>query len=891
MPLRFPSFFHRSLPTEQSVQLSLRVVEEAYTDLGSLLENLDTYRKGLSTKEVKKRLKKYGWNEIIYEKSLPWYLKLLNSFHSPFVYLLLGLAGISYLTGDLRTIIVLMIMVLLSGGLRFLQEYRSSLAAEKLRSMVSTTATVSRRSDEMFGREIHKEVPIKLLVPGDIVHLSAGDMVPADIRLLTAKDFWIDQAILTGESSPIQKHDTLGKQPEKIAITYYQHSLDPLDTPTVCFMGTTVVGGTATGVVVATGNQTYLGSLTKDIVGRRAITSFDRGVNSVSWLLLGFMTVLAPVVFLINGIINRDWGEAFFFGISVAVGLTPEMLPMIVSANLARGAMVMASQKVIIKHLNAVQNLGAMDILCTDKTGTLTQDQIIVQRHLNIYGEESNEPLHYAYLNSYFQTSLKNLIDEAILAHAELDEIVQPEQNYRKVAEIPFDFVRRRLSVVLEHKQEHILICKGAVEEIAFLATCAKSQGQVVPMNESLYQETKQVAQKLNAEGFRVIAVGYKRIFTPKKRYSVEDECHLTLVGYLTFLDPPRDTALQALNTLKSRGIKVKIITGDNETVTRKICQDVGLEVQRVFVGSLVEQMSDEDLAKIADMTTIFAKMTPLQKARVIRVLKQKGYTVGYMGDGINDALVLREADVGISVDSAVDVAKESANIILLDKSLLVLEEGIVEGRRTFGNIIKYLKMAASSNFGNVFSVVGASALLPFLPMQPIQLLIQNLLYDISQTTIPFDRVDEEYQAKPQKWNVSDIGRFMVFIGSVSSIFDYATYAVMWFILGANTEAEAALFQSGWFVEGLLSQTLIIHMIRSSKIPIIQSMAALPVIFTTVIIMTIGVFIPFTSFGRSLGMVPLPQHYFPWLVMILLCYFLLMQVIKIWYIRRFQRWL
>lgn len=890
MPFPFLSFFHRSPKATEPVRLSMRVVEEANTELGKLLASLDTHKKGLFATEAYKRLKQYGFNEITYEKQLTWYLKLLKAFHSPFVYLLLGLASISYVTSDFRATIVLTLMVLLSGGLRFVQEYRSTQAAEKLRSMVSTTATINRRN-QRFEREKRIKIPIKLLVPGDIVHLSAGDMVPADIRLLSAKDLFVNQAILTGESSPVQKHDTSGNQVKKIAITYYQYSPEPLETPTVCFMGTTVVGGTATAVVVATGNQTYLGSLTQNIIGKRAVTSFDKGVNGVSWLLLGFMAVLVPIVFLINGITKGNWVEAFFFAISVAVGLTPEMLPMIVSANLARGANVMAKHKVIVKRLSAVQNLGAMDILCTDKTGTLTQDKIIMERHLDIHGEESHEALHYGYLNSYYQTSLKNLVDEAILAHAELDELVQPEQNYCKVSEVPFDFVRRCLSVVLSHQQQHILICKGAVEEIAFLSTYAKSNGQVVPMNESLYQEIKQVAHKLNAEGFRVIAVAYKRIDTPKQHYSVQDECTLTLVGYLTFLDPPRDSASLAIATLQKHGVKVKILTGDNEIITRQICQEVGLEVQRIFVGSLIEQMTDAQLAEIVDTTTIFAKMSPLQKARVIRTLQQKGYTVGYMGDGINDALALRDADVSISVENAVDIAKESADIILLEKSLMVLESGIAEGRRTFSNIIKYLKMSASSNLGNVLSVVGASALLPFLPMQPIQLLIQNLLYDISQTTIPFDTIDKEYQEKPQKWAVSDIGRFMIFIGSVSSIFDYATYAVMWFIFDANTEASASLFQSGWFIEGLLSQTLVIHMIRTAKIPFFQSTAVLPVMLTTGIIMVLGIAIPFTSFGISVGMVSLPKNYFPWLIAILLCYCLLTQIIKLWYVHKFRRWL
>lgn len=868
----------------------MRVLEEANTELGKLLTSLDTRRKGLTGTQSRTRLKQYGFNEITYGQPSQWYLQLLSSFNSPFVYLLVGLALVSYLTEDLRATILLTLMVALSGGLRFVQEYRSSQAAEKLKAMVSVTATVSRLSD-FSERERRKEIPIKFLVPGDIVHLSAGDMIPADVRLVTAKDLFVSQAILTGESAPIQKHDTLGNQEEKIAFAYYHHSPDPLDTPTVCFMGTTVVGGTARAVVVATGTQTYLGSLTRNIVGKRALTSFEVGVNGVSWLLIGFIVIMMPTVFLVNGITKGNWIQAFFFAISVAVGLTPEMLPAIVSANLARGAVVMANQKVIVKRLNAVQNLGAMDVLCTDKTGTLTQDRILMERHVDIYGIESSEPLQYGYLNSYYQMGLKNLLDEAILAHAELDRLVQPEQDYRKVSEIPFDFVRRRLSVVLEHQQQHILICKGAVEEIASLCNSAKSNGQVVPLTESLYQETLKVAHRLNGDGFRVIAVAEKRVSTPKEYYGVEDERHLTLVGYLTFLDPPKDSAAQALAALQKHGVAVKIITGDNDIVTRKICLDVGLEVHRIFLGSVVEQMTDAEMASIVDTTTVFAKMSPLQKARVIRLLKQKGHTVGYMGDGINDALALREADVSISVDTAIDIAKESADIVLLEKSLTVLEQGVVEGRRTFGNIIKYLKMATSSNFGNVFSILGASALFPFLPMQPIQLLIQNLLYDLSQTTISFDSVDENYLEKPQKWAVPDIGRFTLFIGPISSIFDYATYGLMWFVFGANTVQEQALFQSGWFIEGSLSQVLIIHLIRTAQIPFFQSNAALPVMLTTAIIMVLGIILPFTALGASVGMVSLPRNYFPWLIAILVSYCLLTQSIKVWYIQKFKRWL
>ena len=883
-------FFGKKTTSAQPIRLSMRVVEEAHTDIGKLLTRLNTRRKGLTDAEVKERLRQYGFNEVAHEKPPHWFLQLLQAFNNPFIYILLGLAIVSFLTDDMQGTIVLTLMVVISGVLRFVQEFRSTQAAAKLKAMVSTTATVSRR-DNTFDSSRQKEVPIQQLVPGDIVHLSAGDMVPADVRLLTAKDLFVSQAILTGESLPVEKYDTLGSVVEKMATGLSHASTDPLDTPTVVFMGTNIVSGTGLAVVVATGSQTYFGSLAKNLVGKRSLTSFEKGVKDVSWLLIGFMAVMVPIVFLLNGIGKGNWGDAFLFSVSVAVGLTPEMLPMIVTANLARGAVVMADQKVVVKRLNAIQNFGAMDVLCTDKTGTLTQDKIILERHLDIHGQDDETPLKYGYLNSYYQTGLKNLLDVAVLKHGEINLVPNLHQQYQKVDEVPFDFIRRRMSVVLEEQGNHLLICKGAVEEIVNLCTHAHAEGAIVQLTKALHQQTLQVTRHLNEDGLRVIAVAYRQFSEPKSSYSAQDEFNLTLVGYLAFLDPPKESAEAAIAALQSHGVNVKVITGDNDLVTRKVCREVGLYVHHTLLGHEVEQMSDQELGDMVETTTVFAKMSPLQKARVIQILRRKGHTVGYLGDGINDAAALRDADVGISVDTAVDIAKESADIILLEKSLMVLERGILEGRRTFGNILKYLNMTASSNFGNVFSVMGSSAILPFLPMQPIHLLIQNLLYDISQVTIPFDQVDREFLERPQKWNVPNIGRFMLFIGPISSIFDYATYGLMWFMFGANTPEQASLFQSGWFIEGLLSQTLIIHMIRTAKVPFFQSTAALPVIVTTGVIMAIGIVTPFTAFGASVGMVPLPFGYFPWLVAILGSYCVLTQTIKVWYIRKFGKWL
>jgi Mg2+-importing ATPase len=880
------------------IKLSMRVVEEAGNNVDRVLRSLGTSKEGLTHDDAKDRLKKYGKNVVSHEKPPTWYLQLLTSFHNPFVYILLGLAIVSYLTEDIEATIILTIMVVISGCLRFVQEYRSTQAAEKLKALISTTATVIRR-DQLDIPSQRSEIPIEELVPGDIVQLAAGDMIPADLRLISSKDLFVSQGVLTGESLPVEKHDTLGSVVEKRADMVSQEPVDFLDTPGICFMGTNVVSGTATAIVVATGDQTYFGSLAKNIVGKRVLTSFEKGVNGVSWLLITFMAVMVPIVFVINGFSKGDWIDAFFFAISIAVGLTPEMLPMIVTANLARGSVVMAKQKVIIKRLNSIQNLGAMDILCTDKTGTLTQDKIILERHLDIHGYPDETPLKYGYLNSYFQTGLKNLLDVAVLEHVELKTQLKPAENYEKFDEIPFDFIRRRMSVVVEEqegtaKDKHILICKGAVEEIFHICSHARYQGEIVPMSDFVRMEGKRVTQNLNQEGFRVIAVAYKEMPIPQDSipsYSSKDESGLILVGYLAFLDPPKASAKEAIAALQEHGVTVKIITGDNDIVTRKICREVGLYVHHTVLGSQVETMSDAELADIVNTTTVFAKMSPLQKARIIKILQRKGHTVGYMGDGINDAAALRDADVGISVDTAVDIAKESADIILLEKSLMVLEKGVLEGRRTFGNILKYLNMTASSNFGNVFSVMGASAILPFLPMQPIQLLTQNLLYDISQITIPFDSVDAEFLKKPQKWAVPNIGRFMLFIGPISSLFDFATYALMWFVFGANTQADVQLFNSGWFIEGLLSQTLIIHMIRTAKIPFFQSTAAFPIVLTTIIIMAVGIALPFSYLGSVIGLVPLPMSYFPWLVAILVSYCCLTQTIKLWYIRKFKMWL
>jgi Mg2+-importing ATPase len=664
------------------------------------------------------------------------------------------------------------------------------------------------------------------------------------------------------------------------------------ESPHLLFMGSSIVSGTAKGLVLATGDQTYLGSMAAKLVGKRPQTAFDRGVKSVSWLLIKFMLVMAPTVFLLNGLMKHDWLDAFLFAVAIAVGLTPEMLPMIVNTNLARGAIALSRQKTIVKHLHAIQNFGAMDVLCTDKTGTLTQDKVVLIQHLDSHGRESVRVLEQAYLNSLFQTGLKNLLDRAVIERAEQLGLREVARTWWKEDEIPFDFVRRRMSVaVTQSRKEHILICKGAVEEMLDICSQVEEDGRARPLTGESREQLKTLRDRLNEDGLRVVAVGYKHLSKDHPRLHVKDETDLVFCGFVAFLDPAKETTADALRLLRDHGIAVKILTGDNAVVARKICRDVGLDVSHVVTGAEVEPLDDAALTEVAERATIFAKLSPNQKARIVRVLKAHGHTVGFMGDGINDATALREADVGISVDSAVDVAKEAADIILLEKSLLVLEQGVIEGRQTFGNVIKYIKMTASSNFGNVFSVLVASAFLPFLPMLAVQLLVQNLLYDLSQMAIPWDRMDEEFIKQPRQWSANTIATFMLCIGPVSSVFDILSFWVMWHVFGANTVAQQSLFQSGWFIVGLLTQTLIVHMIRTEKIPFIQSTAAPIVLATTTAVMAVGIWLPFSPLAPALKLQPLPAGYFIYLPIVLLSYCLLTQLVKVLYIRRVGSWL
>ena len=855
----------------------------------SVYSYLQTTRLGLTRAEVEDRQLTYGKNEVVHEQKKNPFIVFIKTFINPFIGVLTGLAVISLAIDVLMAepgeqewtgVVIIAVMVVCSAILRFWQEWKANEATDSLMKMVKNTCLVKRAGS---GEE---ELDITELVPGDIVFLAAGDMIPADLRIIESKDLFISQASLTGESEPIEKF------PEVKEKQYRKGSIVELDN--ICYMGSTVISGAAKGIVFETGNRTFLGTIAHNLTGHRATTAFDKGISKVSLLLIRFMLVMVPFVFFINGFTKGDWFEAFIFAISVAVGLTPEMLPMIVTANLSKGALSMSKKKTIVKNLNAIQNFGAMNILCTDKTGTLTCDKIVLEKYINADGsnDESKRILRHAYFNSYFQTGLKNLMDKAILSHVKELKLEHLKDAYTKVDEIPFDFIRRRMSVVIEDKQgKRQIITKGAVEEMLSICSHTEFNGEVQSLTDELKVKAQKISEEMNRKGMRVLAVAQKSYIEKVGNFSVSDEKEMVLIGFLAFLDPPKPSAAEAIKQLHEYGVEVKILSGDNDIVVKAIGRQVGIDTSYSLTGPDIENMDETILKERVKTTTCFSKLTPLQKTQIISILQEQKNTVGFLGDGINDAAALRQSDIGISVDSAVDIAKESADIILLEKDLMVLEDGVLEGRKTFGNINKYIKMTASSNFGNMFSVMFASAFLPFLPMMPIHLLIQNLLYDISQTTIPFDRMDPEFLRKPRKWDASDLKRFMIYIGPISSIFDIVTYLVMWHVFGCNSPEHQSLFQSGWFIEGLLSQTLIVHMIRTRKIPFIQSRATWPVIGMTTLVMVIGIVIPFTSFGASIGLQALPLSYFPWLVGILLSYCVLTQLVKNWYIRKFSGWL
>ncbi|MHB8520609.1 MAG: magnesium-translocating P-type ATPase [Limisphaerales bacterium] len=832
---------------------------------------------GLSGGQVEELQASCGPNELRVGEKVGFVAEILLRFKNPLVIQLLVIAGVSVLTGDVPSAIVVGVMIFLSVALAHFQERRSSKAVEKLQEMVQTNCVVVRDGKE-------EEISMAGIVPGDLVLLQAGALIPADLRLIAAKDFFIGQSALTGESMPVEKNPAPCDLADRGII----------ELQNACFQGSNVISGTARGIVVNTGNRTYFGSISEKLAGQRVLTSFDRGIAGFTWLMIRFMVVMVSLVFVIVAVKNRNWLEALTFSLSVAVGLTPEMLPMIVTVNLSKGALAMSKKKVIVKKLNSIQNLGAIDILCTDKTGTLTQDNIVLERHVDVTNRTSDDVLRYAYMNSYYQTGLRNLLDRSILSHTDLDV----ERSCKKVDEIPFDFSRKRMSVVLDYEGDHVLICKGAVEEIYRVCDRYQVDDEINPLIDVIKNDLMEEYELLSRDGYRVVAIGYREFPREKPVFSVADEVNLILLGYIAFFDPPKDSAARALKTLRKMGVSTKILTGDNALVTQKVCRDVGLTVEKVVTGDQLRGLSEEEFAEVVEHGNIFARLSPSQKSEIIQALQRRGHVVGFLGDGINDALALKVSDVGISVDTAVDVAKEAADIVLLEKSLLVLEEGILEGRKVFGNIIKYIRMGASSNFGNMFSVVGGSYFLPFLPMAPIQVLVNNLLYDISQLGIPTDKVDEEYLRTPRKWNIGNVKKFMLYVGPISSIFDYATFALMLFFFkcsqytapGTLPEMKRhyeSLFHTGWFVESLLTQTMIVHIIRTTKIPFFESSPSPGLLLSTVLMMAVGAYLPYSPFAKDLGFVPLPLVYWVWILAFVVCYAFLCHHVKVWFHKRF----
>jgi Mg2+-importing ATPase len=849
-----------------TIRVSPRLMEAAGQPVATVMERLGSGVLGLSVELAEQRLGEYGLNTVAEEKHRTWLGLLEHALVNPLVVLLMILATVALATGDPGAALVMSVMIVLGVVLQFVQESRADAAASRLKEMISVTATVIRDGQT-------REMPMTELVPGDMVRLSAGDMIPADVRLVTCRDLFVIQASLTGESLPVEKTESPMSAVPRSA----------LELTNICFLGTSVESGAATAVVVATGLDTYLGAVSKTLAAPPVESSFDQGIRKFTWLMIRFMAVMVPLVFLINGLTKGNWAEAFFFALAVAVGLTPQMLPMIVTVCLSTGAIAMGRKKVIVKRLNSIQNLGAMDVLCTDKTGTLTQDHVVIEEYCDVVRKEDDDVLAMVYLNSHFQTGLKNVLDRAILEHREVQTGINVP-TWEKIDEIPFDFSRRLMSVVVETPENACrIITKGAPEEVFRRCSQFQLEGLEYPMDRAVTDDLRLEYEALSEDGFRVLAVAYKD--TPRKAaYSKADESDMVLRGYIAFLDPPKETAHPALEALRQNGVAAKILTGDNELVSKKICHEVGLPTEPMLLGSQVEAMDDAQLAGQAEQTVLFARLSPAHKQRIIQALRSRGHVVGFLGDGTNDAPALRAADVGISVDSAVDIAKESADMVLLEKSLLILEEGVLEGRKVFANVIKYVRMGASSNFGNMFSVLGASVFLPFLPMAPLQILANNLLYDFSQVPIPTDDVDAEQIVRPRPWSMNEIARFILFFGPCSSIFDYTTYFVMLYVFDAWD--NPALFQTGWFVESLLTQTLIIHIIRTYRTPLLQSRASWPLILTTGAIMAVGVWLPYSPIGPALGFQPLPPLYWPLVLLTLLGYVAVAQTMKAWLLRR-----
>lgn len=869
-----------------------------------VLDALETSITGVQEDQVEMLRETYGENKLTKATEVPLWKKIYESIINPFTVILLVIAVISLMTNvilakpgeeDPTTSIIIVVLVLISGGIRFVQELKSDKAASNLSSLIVNTATVIRDG-------VQQEIPIEELVVGDVIKLSAGDMLPADALLLETRDFFIQQSSLTGESESVEKKTMWTPSEEET-------QKPVLESERFVFMGSNVVSGSALAVILVTGNDTMIGRIEKTLNNFDEPTSFEKEMNTISWLLIRLMLVLVPVVFVINGLTDSDWLEAGVFALSVAVGLTPEMLPMIITASLAKGAVIMAKEKVVIKKLNAIQDLGAIDILCTDKTGTLTQDEIILEYPLDIHANLDLGVLKIGYLNSYFQTGLKNLLDRAIITRTEKESIEHEDlrelsTRYKKIDELPFDFERRRMSVIVKEESHEgaLLVTKGALEEMLSISAHVQDGKEIHPITEEIRQNILEAVSQLNEQGLRVLGVSQKFYPNASHRFAVEDESNMILMGYLAFLDPPKPSAAPAIQALKEHGVMTKILTGDNEKVTQTVCERVGLPVDHILLGTDIEEMDDATLAIEAEKTTIFAKLSPEQKARIIRLLKVNGHKVGYMGDGINDAPSLKVADVGISVDTAVDIAKEVADVILLDKDLLVLEKGLIEGRKVYANMTKYIKMTVSSNFGNIFSLLFASVFLPFLPMAPVHLIVLNLIYDLSCVALPFDHVDEDFLKEPRAWTAKSITRFMSWLGPTSSIFDIITFAVMFFgiapMITGSSYAESTnpayflmVFQTGWFIQSMWSQTMVIYMLRSPKLPFIQSKPAFSLLVTSLFALFIVTVLPYTPLAASLKLATLNGMYFLDLILITVSYMLLVTIVKKVYIKKYREWL
>jgi len=845
---------------------------------------------------IKESRNKYGSNSITSEKKPSVLKRLFKAFINPFSLILLALVAVMLGVGfidqeesDIAGVIIICIIILFSGIIRFVQETRSNSAAEKLTSLVENTTAVIRGGVRM-------EMPLDEVVVGDVIRLSAGDIIPADMRVFSVKDLFVGQSQLTGESEPI----------EKFAKPCTEQDTPIIERNNLVFMGSSVVSGSAVAMVVSVGDDTVLGQTARIVQKKTTKTSFGKGIANVSKILICFMLAMVPIVFLINGITSSNWFEAFLFGIAIAVGLTPEMLPMIVTACLAKGAMLMAKKKTIIKDLDSIQNFGAIDVLCTDKTGTLTMDKVVLQKHLDVFGKDEPRVLKHAFLNSHFQTGLKNLMDLSIIEKTDelstnIDLLNGLVERYKKVDEIPFDFARRRMSVVVEDDNgKRQLITKGAVEEMLVVSSFVEINGEVKPLTDELKKRVLRTVDELNQDGMRVIGVAQKTNPPTTEAFSIADETDMVLFGYLTFLDPPKESTAEAIIALKRYGVDVKVLTGDNDKVTLTICRQVGLNVTGVLLGADVENLSDNELRNRVENVNVFAKLSPDQKSRVVKALRDNGHIVGYMGDGINDAAAMRTADVGISVDTAVDIAKEAANVILLEKDLMVLEEGIIEGRKVYANPIKYIKITASSNFGNMFSVLVASAFLPFLPMLPTQIILINLVYDLSCTALPWDNVDKEFLIKPRTWDSSSVPKFMIWLGPTSSIFDITTYMILFYYicpnavggsfdsLGPAQQAEfVKIFQAGWFVESILTQTLVLHILRTRKIPFVKSRASFILTTITGVCVILMATVPYTTIGDSLKLRPFPNEFYGWLVLTMATYFALVTTVKHFYVKRY----